>query len=118
MCIDLGGLGNRLVEFRKALNYAQKDIAEKTGIGRSYISRVENGIFPSSEFLLKYVKTFSLSIDWLFTGNGQMIMVTDNINKAIKPEHMELIGKLSKLSNSKENQIIDLIDKAFEIIED
>ena len=118
MLVDLEQLGNRLVEFRKALGYAQKEISDKTGIGRSYISRVENGIFPSSEFLLKYVTKFSLSIDWLLTGIGQMTIETNESSKSIKPEHMELIVKLSKLSENKESQVIELIDKAFEIIED
>ena len=47
-------IGDRLREFREAKNLSQGDIENRTGLKRSYISRVENGhTIPSVETLEK-----------------------------------------------------------------
>ncbi|MES0490034.1 MAG: helix-turn-helix transcriptional regulator [Leptospirales bacterium] len=58
MVVDLDGLGHRMLEFRKSIGYSQKVIAEKTGIGRSFISHIEAGSQrPSFEVINKLLNS-------------------------------------------------------------
>lgn len=45
--IDADALGERLKAFRKARGLTQREVAERTGVGRSTITRLENGSTPS-----------------------------------------------------------------------
>ena len=53
---------NLLVQRRKLLGYSQQDVANLTGIDRSYYSKIENGLTPS----VKVAKALGqhLGIDW------------------------------------------------------
>ena len=54
-------IGDRLREFREAKNLSQGDIATKTGLIRSYVSRVENGhTNPSVETLEKFARALEV----------------------------------------------------------
>ena len=54
-------IGDRLREFREAKNLSQGDIEKKTGLIRSYVSRVENGhTVPSIETLEKFARAFEV----------------------------------------------------------
>ncbi|WP_241597000.1 helix-turn-helix domain-containing protein [Rosenbergiella epipactidis] len=69
----LEGLGSRLslVVSRSGLN--QSEFARKLGISAGFMSDVMRGQKkPGAEFLYAMNNTFSISIDWLLTGEGTM----------------------------------------------
>ena len=60
-------IGERLREFREAKNLSQGDIEKKTGLIRSYVSRVENGhTVPSVETLEKFARALEVPMYQLF----------------------------------------------------
>ena len=60
-------VGNRLKELRESKNLSQGDIEKRTGLLRSYISRVENGhTVPAVETLEKMARALELPMYRLF----------------------------------------------------
>jgi transcriptional regulator with XRE-family HTH domain len=60
-------IGDRLCAFREAKKLSQGDIEERTGLLRSYISRVENGhTTPSVETLEKWARALEVPLYQLF----------------------------------------------------
>lgn len=69
--IDMKQIGKRLKAIREARGLKQKDLAAALGIGRPYLSRIENGdILLSSHLLLKLKELINISINYLLTGEG------------------------------------------------
>jgi transcriptional regulator with XRE-family HTH domain len=60
-------ISDRLRELRESKNMSQGDIEKKTGLLRSYISRVENGhTVPALETLEKLARAFEVPMYQLF----------------------------------------------------
>src|SRR5712692_1560493 len=60
-------LAHRLRAIREAKNFSQGDIEERSGLKRSYISRVENGhTIPSVDTLEKWVRALEVPLYQLF----------------------------------------------------
>jgi len=118
MVVDLDRLGQRMLEFRKSLGYSQKVVAEKTGIGRSFISHIEAGSQrPSFEVINKLLNSFNISIDWLLTGRGQMLLIEENniLNK-LQKQHIEMFTELNKLPNEKQIVATKLLQQILELM--
>ena len=66
-------IGARLRQLREAKGLSQGDIETKTGLLRSYVSRVENGhTVPSLETLQRFAAALEISLYQLFyVGEGQ-----------------------------------------------
>jgi transcriptional regulator with XRE-family HTH domain len=62
-------IGQRLREMREARKLSQGDIERRTGLFRSYISRVENGHnVPTVQTLEKYAQAFGVPVYELLHG--------------------------------------------------
>ncbi|SRR6266849_9311111 len=60
-------IGDRLRELREAKNLSQGDIEKRSGLKRSYVSRVENGhTIPSLETLEKWAHALEVPVYQLF----------------------------------------------------
>jgi transcriptional regulator with XRE-family HTH domain len=59
MKLAITDLGERLLQFRKALDLHQKDLAEKIGLNQNQISRIENGLGGSLESVLEMINFYS-----------------------------------------------------------
>lgn len=60
-------IGQKLRDIRESKNLSQGDIEERTGLRRSYTSRVENGHnVPSVETLEKYARALEMPLYQLF----------------------------------------------------
>ena len=60
-------IGNRLRELREAKKLSQGDIEKRTGLGRPYISRVENNhSVPNFETLEKWARALEVPMYQLF----------------------------------------------------
>ena len=66
-------IGARLRQLREAKGLSQGDIETKTGLLRSYVSRVENGhTVPSLETLQRFAAALEISLYQLFyVGDGR-----------------------------------------------
>jgi transcriptional regulator with XRE-family HTH domain len=49
----------------------QQELAQKLGLDRSTLSKIENGEnAPTARVLIKLRELFSISVDWVLTGRG------------------------------------------------
>ena len=60
---------------RKALGLTQVEFAEKLGMTQAGISAIESGRVKTSDRMIQILSnTFSLSAEWLRTGEGEMLV--------------------------------------------
>jgi transcriptional regulator with XRE-family HTH domain len=68
-------LGKRLKTLREELGMNQKKFAAAIGISGSLLSQIETGQKnPVYEFLYKLMREYQVSLDWLFSGKGEMFL--------------------------------------------
>ncbi len=62
-------IGSRLREARSMVKLTQEQLAEKVGIGTTYISDIERGAkFPSLSLFIKIVDALGVSSDFILRG--------------------------------------------------
>ena len=71
-------MGERLKELRKTLGLTLESFGEKVGVGKSSISRLENGTNNLTEqMILDICREFDVNENWLRTGEGEMFIKLD-----------------------------------------
>lgn len=62
------GMGNKIKETREALKMTQEELAEKSGVSRTTISALENGIdrATSTKTLIKLARAMNTTVDAIF----------------------------------------------------
>jgi transcriptional regulator with XRE-family HTH domain len=69
-------IGNRLKQVRGSLR--QVDLAKEFGVERTYIGHIEQGrAKPSLEYLMFISTKFNASVDWILTGEGDILKKTN-----------------------------------------
>lgn len=107
MSVIVPGIGNRFSEFRNKLNISQQDVADVVELSRPYITQVENSkANPSFKLLYQLRMKYNLSIDWLLSGQGEMIVSENSITDEMTEEHYELIKRLLQLESRKQSKLI------------
>ncbi len=72
-------IGVRIRKARQFLGLTQAEFSSKLGISRSHISNIENGNeSPSHSVVLLMGSIFPIDLDWLQSGEGQMISNEQN----------------------------------------
>jgi len=67
--MDKVAIGSRLREARNIVKITQEQLAEKVGIGTTYISDIERGAkFPSLNLFIKIVDALGVSSDFILRG--------------------------------------------------
>ena len=67
--MDKVAIGSRLREARNIAKLTQEQLAEKVGIGTTYISDIERGAkFPSLSLFIKIVDALGVSSDFILRG--------------------------------------------------
>lgn len=67
--MDKVAIGSRLREARNMVKITQEQLAEKVGIGTTYISDIERGAkFPSLSLFIKIVDALGVSSDFILRG--------------------------------------------------
>jgi bacteriophage CI repressor helix-turn-helix domain len=98
----------RLKEIQKKLSFnSQAEFAEFLGIKQGSLSdiyREKKGIGVSDSIKMKLEKEFSINIDWLKTGEGEMIKKEINIDNSQVNAQNSVIG--NNITNNKGNVII------------
>jgi len=119
MDADTIEIGKRIIQLRNKYDLTQKELGDKTGINRSYITNVETGKqFPSFDFLNRLLKTFNISLDWLITGNGQMQLIDEShIFNRLNDEHILHLEKILTMEPKKQSQFLKAINDLLKMIE-
>jgi len=82
-------------------------LADTAELSRAYITQVETGrVNPSFKLLYQMRMNYNLSVDWLLSGRGEMIVSEDSIINEMTERHYELIKKLIKLNARKQDRLI------------
>lgn len=100
--MDKVAIGSRLREARNMVKLAQEQLAEKVGIGTTYISDIERGAkFPSLSMFINIVDALGVSSDYILRGEIEAgkNCVYDDITK-----------KLDGLSPKQRLAVAELID--------
>lgn len=95
-------INERLSKLRAKMGMSQAELSKRLGIARTTYSGYENGSRePDLAMLDKISSFFGVNVHWLVTGK----------NPVIDEEVEALVEKFSKLSESDQSTILDLIDR-------
>jgi len=87
----------RIKKLRKYLGLSQKDFGGKIGVGTSHVSQWERNLsMPSSKALIGMAH-LGVNINWLLTGDGEMMMGVPSSPRSegiFSEEQIEQIEKL------------------------
>lgn len=81
-------LGKNISHYRRLKGITQKELAEKTGLSRSFISQIENGTnTPSGDSLFKISNILGVTVDELKSNDKSPLMEVINLlNKLTEKE--------------------------------
>ena len=76
---DLSPIVERIIQVRKSLDLNQTKFAEKSGMSRNFVNRMENGEFqPSDRTISDVCRRLNINENWLRTGEGEMKSQTED----------------------------------------
>lgn len=82
-------LSENIAYYRRKKGFTQKELAEKTGLSRSFISQIENNTnTPSNDSLFKIAEILGISVDSL----------KDNEKNYVKDEDTEMVNLLINIT--------------------
>lgn len=101
MEIDYQSLGKRIRYFREKKGLSQYDLSDRTGISRSYLSRIENGQYNLSlEYLVMIANELAVSIEELLKDSlataGKKNSEVETILLSCSPEEERILTKNMK----------------------
>jgi len=74
----MSGVGDRIKKRRLELNWTQDQLAQKSGISKSFLSDLENGKRSvSADNLLDIARVLGVSLDYLMTGAAVEPLIAD-----------------------------------------
>lgn len=99
---------DRIKELRKNLGMTLETFGEKVGVGKSTISRIENGTNGLTEqMILSICREFNVNEEWLRTGTGEMFK-----DMTLDEEIISFIGDIQwDASNTFKKRFISAIAK-------
>lgn len=87
-------MNKRIRQLRKALDFSQKEFAEKIGLKQNAISYMEKDGSTITEQNIKTIcAQFSVNENWLRNGNGEMFLE----NEKKQREFFEIFNKLTPI---------------------
>jgi DNA-binding XRE family transcriptional regulator len=93
MYYDLVESGKRIKKLRKEKGWTQELLAEKTGVTREYLGKIEKGDRGASiDLLIEFCKCFNSSLDYLVLGKVDNTQIENK-----KKEVQEIIERLENL---------------------
>ena len=91
-------LGKRIKTIREERQMKQKQFAASLGISGSLLSQIETGRKnPVYELLYKLMKKYNVSLDWLFSGQGEMFLKKKPEVKAREDKYIDDIETIDDL---------------------
>lgn len=88
-------VGSRIKWLRTSNNLNQKEFCDNINLAQSRLSEIEsNKTKPSFDTLLAIKETYSVSLDWIASGNGYCPTDTSNpVNGYLSKKELDLIEK-------------------------
>lgn len=98
----------RIKELRKTLGLTLESFGDKVGVGKSTISRIENGTNGLTEqMILSICREFNVNEEWLRYGTGEMFK-----DMTLDEEIISFIGEIQwDTSNTFKKRFISAISK-------
>ncbi|MCP5108312.1 MAG: helix-turn-helix transcriptional regulator [bacterium] len=82
-------IGVRFRQFREQIGKVQSRLSAELNVSQSTIANIENGsAFPNHVYLFYLYHRYRLNVNWLLTGDGEML------RKALKKEYVELLNQM------------------------
>ena len=88
----------RFKEFRKRSGLSQREAAEKLGMDRTYLSKIENGrqkIYPN--LLFKMAKLYNVSPEELLDIEKKAVVVSFGDKSHLDPDAQETLEKIERI---------------------
>lgn len=110
-------IGKRIAKIRTTSETKkQKDFTTKMGISQSQVSAIERGRSTLSIPVVKQIMQIRIdgarvNMDWLFTGEGPMLVYETPDDKTINGD---ILNRLSHLDEKKKETILRVIDSYLE----
>ena len=103
-------IGKRLTALRGARELSQGDIEKRTGLLRSYVSRVENGhTIPSIETLERWAIALEMEVYQLFfEGEGKPHAVPMGATEALDKGEEKLLGYFRRAIEADRQFMLDV----------
>lgn len=100
-------IGNRIKLLRKKHKLSQNDLGDIAGLHGSNIGRIEKGtVLPTAEVILKISEHFSVTSDWLLTGQES--------HSALTPKETALIDGFRLLDAQDKQEMLMLLSLKME----
>ena len=91
-------LGKRIKTIREERHMRQKQFAAYLGISGSLLSQIESGQKkPVYELLYKLMKKYNVSLDWIFSGQGEMFLKKKKKVKVKEDKYIDDIETIDDL---------------------
>ena len=102
--------GVRVIFFREQKKLSQQELADFLGVSRGYIGDIERDrSAPSFNFLTLLASKMDVSIDWILTGEGEMLRGKkpneDDAPQEINMRAVKMIELLESLSENQQREI-------------
>lgn len=117
-------INERLLELRKACKKTQSDFAAVLGLSRTALAEIEAGrntVLDRHLMMLENWKDYSVNINWLRTGDGEMFLLTESdileqLRKEYKldDERFAFICSFIKLSRDEQGIILKFMRSVYE----
>ena len=117
MSVDPIEIGKRLEEFRHHLGVELEELAENSGINRSFLANAETGRQnPSFDFLAKLIASYTVSMDWLLTGRGEMFMrPPEHHLYRLDQDTQELLSRLYDLEDERRSLMLKTLSSVLDL---
>jgi|SRR5574344_277724 transcriptional regulator with XRE-family HTH domain len=106
----------KIKEVRKKLGLTQQHLADKIGVSKQYLSRVENGLTElSKEKVVLLCNSCGISFEWFFSDTGQMLIKDQNIqeNLICDTDNLKHFSSLLDVYNSYLNIVSKVVKSKY-----
>jgi transcriptional regulator with XRE-family HTH domain len=137
---EIPGVCRRVRELREEMGWTQDDVAQRTGVSRDSVGRIERGQLPDPIFLGELARVARVSCDWLILGSEEVSAgdeaklfaelgdtlerLKDLAEKSLetrmgavskkldlRPDHHRLIRKYEQMGESRRRCLLQIADK-------
>ena len=112
-------IGTRIKEAREIKGLSQRQLAIQLGIQASSVNSWESEKkSPTIDRLVMVAFLLNVSLEWLATGRGAMVLYQQNENQLLPPDEFnEWQGTLAALSKEQRKQLFQLITHTIDVFE-
>lgn len=107
-------IGNRITSLREEKGLTQYELANKLGISKSVMNRIELGTRPiRDDELIKFSKFFGVSIDYILTGEESSVKRPKDLNKFLQQAEIIFDGDTYNLDDKERELVMKSLEVAF-----